>query len=299
MKKQVGITRQKNEFLSVSVRSILISFIIFSASCFDLSAQQSSGKVPYQVSKGKWMINNDFFYTGYFTEKNTSYDGNDNKTGRDKTGKFYSSISLISPSWGGLGINSGNTYKFDANDNELEKVDASNWSINITPSIGYFIQDRLLLGANILLYFGSDKSNYHSSAGSQIHDYKYTTVGVGIGPEMRYYFGDLKNKQLFHAGIWGNVNYRTGRQSSIYLSSNPNNTTTTTYKTRQPGFSVRPYVGSSWFAGKRWTFEASLLYLTSSSNYKLKTTENNAVTETRVKTTRSDIGLKAGANFTF
>jgi len=158
MKKQVGITRQKNEFLSVSVRSILISFIIFSASCFDLSAQQSSGKVPYQVSKGKWMINNDFFYTGYFTEKNTSYDGNDNKTGRDKTGKFYSSISLISPSWGGLGINSGNTYKFDANDNELEKVDASNWSINITPSIGYFIQDRLLLGANILLYFGSDKS---------------------------------------------------------------------------------------------------------------------------------------------
>jgi hypothetical protein len=243
------------------------------------------------------MISNDFFSTGYFTEKSTNYDINDDQTGGQKTSKFYSSISFTSPSWGGLNINSGNTREYDQNGDDIQKIDINNWSISITPSIGYFIQDRLLVGANILLYFSTDKASYNTSAASETYEYKYTSFG--IGPEVRYYFGDPGNKQLFHAGIWSNVSYRTIRQNSIHFDSNLNTTTTSTFKITHPGFSAKPYVGSSWFAGKRWTFEASLFYLALSSDYKLATTGNNAPTETVTKTTRSDIGLKAGASFTF
>ncbi len=58
----------------------------------------------------------------------------------------------------------------------------------------------------------------------------------------------------------------------------------------------KPYLGTSWFAGKHWTFGASLSYRIESTRYTL-TSDGN--TSSKRNTSAGDISLDGTVSFTF
>lgn len=262
---------------------IIFSLLVF---CFTnhLNAQLS---LPSQVKKGKWMISHDIFSVGFETQTSKQYI-NDVYVGKEKFSDFHMGLAFQSPYWGGVFASSGKSNTYDANGTELGGYKRKSFVFTLQPSVGRFISDRLLLGAELNLYFSKDKSDYFTPNDSEENTLRYITLG--IGPHIRYYFGPMKSKQLFHVGLSGGVNYTTMKQESSDNGDPP-----TVYKTKQPNYYAKPYIGSSWFVGKHWTFGASLAYRYETTRYKL----NSANSSSRTNSTLSDITLDGSVSFTF
>jgi len=257
--------------------------------------QQPKGAAAQQVSKGKWMISHEVLSVGHLNEKKKFSDG-DNLTGSSNSNRFYTSLSLVSPFWGNMNFGKGKISRYDASDTEYEKEKSSNWSVGINPSIGYFISDRMMLGANMQIYFSNEKTRYTRTSGFQEYINDYTTLG--IGPEFRYYFRTGSPKQLFYAGVSPNIIYRLNRQTTTIFTSGPNTTNKTIYKARQPEFTGRGYVGSAWFAGRHWAFTGGLASTFASDTYKLRSTDSNGSFYSKTKSRRLNLGLNAGLTYT-
>lgn len=256
--------------------------------CFLLAGQLFAQRpVPGQIKKGKWMISHELFQMSYEMKTEKLYI-NDNYTGKVRYSGFNSNLFFQSQNFGGIGAYSITERYYNDNDIEDSKFKRSGFNFLFRPFVGRFISDRFLLGGELNLYFSREKADYIEQNDSEKNTATYTTLG--IGPHVRYYFGKLKSKQLFHAGFSGGVNYSASKQES-----NDNGVPASVYKTRKPAFYANPYIGSSWFAGKHWTFGASVSYRLEKFRY----TNETGNISSKQNTTLSELGLQGSVSFTF
>lgn len=234
------------------------------------------------------MISHDVLGMGYQSQKIKIY-FNDVYAGQEKYSGFYTTLVFQSPYWGGISFYSTDQDNTNAAGNDAGGSTRRSFSFHLKPSIGRFISDRFLLGGELNIYLATDKTNYFSPNDSEENTFKYTTLG--IGPYIRYYFGKLKGKQLFHAGLSGGVNY-----AIINQESSDNGGAPLVFKSKQPTFYAKPSFGSSWFAGKHWSFGLSASCHVETFQYTLSNSSNNS---SKRKASRSDIGLDGSVSFTF
>jgi hypothetical protein len=257
----------------------------------------------YQLQKGRWMISHSMVKIAPTTYRFTDYDQN-NKITRSykRTGTDFS-IFFSAPNWGNFSVGGYNSKSYDDANKPVSNDNASGFNIYINPSAGYFIQDRLLLGAQLVLgYYGSniDNSNTASNNGFEQSN-KYTTVG--IGPEIRYYFGNIASRQLFHAGISSSLTFDKSKDEFISIQNNKRSTTNREFKSTT--YSITPYVGSSWKLGNHWLLESALFSTIGSYDTESESVDvsvNNVTTRSRGSSTtkyNSVIGARLGFSYTF
>jgi hypothetical protein len=69
------------------------------------------------------------------------------------------------------------------------QTDNNSFSLAISPDIGYFMSDNLAIGANLPISFYSQEN--------------YRSIGYGITPFIRYYFGPPSEFMFFVTGAFG------------------------------------------------------------------------------------------------
>ncbi|GAI52401.1 unnamed protein product, partial [marine sediment metagenome] len=78
------------------------------------------------------------------------------------------------------------------------------WQLKLTPSFGYFVIDNFALGLNLDTEFFIYR------------DYKETKLG--IGPMMRYYFGQNNWKPFAHISYLPSITFRSDEEQNEFYS---------------------------------------------------------------------------------
>ncbi len=113
-------------------------------------------------------------------------------------------------------------------------------TFNLTPGIGYFVMDNLMIKANIYISSFSEKSD-----GS---DDEYKVTGLGFGPEVRYYIGDKKFKPYLGASsLFSSTNY----YYDGFFGPDEEKIKSTT---------ITGYVGGAYFIGPNASLDVTLSY---------------------------------------
>lgn len=108
-----------------------------------------SSMLNAQISKGNWLVGSSVFYGNIGNSENTT---------------TYS--------------NSPTEYNSEGN----------SFQIGLSPNIGYFVVNKLAVGASVGLDYYNSKSTSSNSTTFSTTESKYNNIGVSIGPFVRYYF---------------------------------------------------------------------------------------------------------------
>lgn len=87
-----------------------------------------------------------------------------------------------------------------------------NRTLNLNPSLGYFVSDKIAIGSSLSFYF--------------MHSGSTTGIGFGISPFARYYFLKKETSSFF-------IPVRVSLSSTNYQYQNSNNDNTTYSSTRE------------------------------------------------------------------
>jgi hypothetical protein len=123
-----------------------------------VTSAMSQVRVPWNVAKGTKLISVGF--------GGLSYSGNDSKTSYSNTPTVYN--------------NNGN-----------------NFSISVYPSVAWFVQNKLAIGAGISVSFYSSSSKSSNTGSSTTYDNKSTQPSFYLSPYARLYFGSGAKGMLF------------------------------------------------------------------------------------------------------
>jgi hypothetical protein len=96
---------------------------------------------------------------------------------------------LVGTSIGSIGYNSSDSKTSYSNTTTTYDSKGTSASINVGPSVAWFIQDNLALGGEISLSFYSSSSKSSNSVSTATSKYTSTQPSFYIGPMARYYFG--------------------------------------------------------------------------------------------------------------
>jgi hypothetical protein len=257
---------------------------------------------PYQLQKGHWMISHNMVSIAPYSSEYTNYDQNNKVTSSYKSNGTGFSLAFTAPNWGNAGAGGGKTKYYNAANKPTETDKESNFNVYLNPSAGYFIQDRLLLGAQLLINYYSGNSESSEPQTNYSSDRNYKQFSAGIGPEIRYYFGNAASRQLFHAGI--SSLFSTGKSTDDYNTSHNNQKNTSNREDKSTYYSITFYAGSSWKLGKRWLLESALFSTVNSykTESEVLNISNNVSTNSRGSSkskSNSIIGVRAGLSYTF
>jgi hypothetical protein len=256
----------------------------------------------YQLQRGHWMISLNMVSIAPNSSEYTNYDQNNKVTSRYKSSGTSFFLAFTAPNWGNVGAGGGKTKYYDAANKQTETDKESNFNVYLNPSAGYFIQDRLLLGAQLMINYYSGNSESSEPQTNYSSDRNYKQFSAGIGPEIRYYFGNATSRQLFHVGI--SSLFSTGKGTDDYNTANNNQKNTSNREDKTTYYSITPYVGSSWKLGKRWLLESALFSTVNSykTESEVLNISNNVSTNSRGSSkskSNSIIGVRAGLSYTF
>ena len=125
------------------------------------------------------------------------------------------------------------------------------FAVNLTPSAGYFIKDNLLIGTGVPLSLSTYKTGVTNP-----YLTKTVTMGVGLSPFVRYYFGKSALKPF--AGLSYSYTYTHYKYEPLPLfGSNESASGYSTYWT--------PTLGLAYFINRSIAVNASLNYTISES----------------------------------
>ncbi|CAN5195440.1 hypothetical protein BH23BAC1_BH23BAC1_39180 [soil metagenome] len=185
---------------------------------------------------------------------------------------------------GGIGVEfSNDTRTEDADFNRKSN------SFFFSPYMGKFIQNRLLVGAQ--LHFGTSTGNYQESYGSEIFFNERSSNSFGIGIFLRKYFPlNEKLGAFFQPGIhyrFNNSGHTTNQSSSNveWLDKEDINTNTVFADIN---------LGLYYFLGKRLSIETTLGNLSlerSSSNLEREHIYNDDVSHQKINNNRFGLNL--------
>lgn len=163
---------------------------------------------------------------------------------------------FLGTSFGSAGYSLSKSESGDASSPHVTKSDGGSYSLSVYPTIGYYLQDDLVLGAYLTLgYYGANtdySNNYNSSTSSS----NYKELSIAIGPFIRYYFGKdgAKGRPYLHAYVQTNLypvysGESTSNPGTDYTYEYPN------YKSLSAGLQIgyehylNPTVGLQYFVG--------------------------------------------------
>src|SRR5690606_40892714 len=78
----------------------------------------------------------------------------------------------------------------DVCSSDLTGIENKYQSFNVSPDIGYFIQDNWVIGVSLPLSWQDSRSNANSTASHQLK-----TSSLGVGPFVRKYFPLVRSEE--------------------------------------------------------------------------------------------------------
>jgi hypothetical protein len=223
-------------------------------------AQNKKSSVSGQLQKGKWIIGTNLVELGPSKRITYRYDANDKVTGTEKETGMQVNFLLYGPNWGELGFGNGNNSIYDTNNVQQYSGKSNGFYLRLRPAAGYFITNRFMLGAQFDISFNKSNS---SISGNSTGKSENKGSGIGFGPELRYYFGNLETKKIFHVGVAFVAGVSTYSEEGNQTQSN--STQTWYRKDKGSYFRLTPYIGYTKLLGKRWMLEP-ILYSKISQN---------------------------------
>ncbi len=115
------------------------------------------------------------------------------------------------------------------------------FSMTLSPSVGYIVADNFLIGSGITLSY--------NDAANNINSYKYSSLGLGLSPFVRYYFGKTNWRPF--AGLAGT--YSFSHQQGTVQGSSFNSPNSYVYK-------VSPTLGLAYFINRTASVNFGLAY---------------------------------------
>lgn len=112
---------------------------------------------------------------------------------------------------------------------------SSNVSFGLHPSGGYFITDRIMIGATLGFGYSGLRNKTFYADNKVAYDFTYRISNLSLMPALRYYINTKKasNKFYLQVGAGTGVILATKQTSKSYdVSGNLNSTITTTYPKR-------------------------------------------------------------------
>jgi hypothetical protein len=121
---------------------------------------------------------------------------------------------IVGTSIGSAGYNfshSNSTYSYIPGTEYIN--DGTGFNIGIFPNAGYYVTDRLVIGAEVDLSINTSKSNGSESPGAATSTSKTNYAGVGLSPFGRLYFSENKTGSPF-AQIDGGIMFYPGYKTT-------------------------------------------------------------------------------------
>ncbi|RZM19502.1 MAG: hypothetical protein EOO88_37870 [Pedobacter sp.] len=132
---------------------------------------------------------------------------------------------LVGVGIGAISYTSSDSKTTYSNTPTVYESEGSSFSISLNPNLGWFIMDKLAVGAAVNVSFNTSKSESRNSASTTTSDNKSTQPAFYIGPFARYYFGTGTKGAPF---VQGNFQLGTsGGKSESQTSSGASSETTT------------------------------------------------------------------------
>jgi hypothetical protein len=110
---------------------------------------------------------------------------------------------LIGTYFGSTGLSFGSSESGNSRSTDRSKGDSSSFSIGVGPSIGYFLTEKLVLGASVSLSYGQSRSEYSTTESENTSKSNSSSLYLSLGPFVRYYLGrpNAKRMPFIHASI--------------------------------------------------------------------------------------------------
>lgn len=150
----------------------------------------------------------------------------------------------------GVSVGSGN---FSSNENDysysntstIYNGDSKSFSIGISPEIGCYLTDRLVVGSYLNLGYYNGTSNSGNSSSTVTSHSKSNNVYFTLGPSARLYLGKMNNKGMPYVWLGGGISFYPSDNGESYNSTD---TYHYTYKTKNYFYwNIGPRVGYEHF----------------------------------------------------
>jgi hypothetical protein len=160
--------------------------LLLIAGCISMLSVLAQVRVPFKLAKGSKLVGVGF--------GSISYTNSDSKTSYSNTPTVY-------------------------------KSDGNSFSINVYPSVAWFVSDNLAVGGSVSISFYNSKSKSSNTGSASTSENTYNQPSFYIGPYARYYFGGGEKGMPFaqvnaQYGIYG------GKSKSSSSSGSSSETTT-------------------------------------------------------------------------
>lgn len=185
---------------------------------------------------------------------------------------------------GSATINPGGNYKYDypATPSSNSETNQTSFGIGVSPTIGFFVNDNVVIGTNLDLYFSTYKSTspeITSGGVTRSSTSKSNGFSFGLSPFARFFFGESKSTFWPYAEIGGGVStgpyksnstyrYKTATPANSYNYTSDGKTTGALYLSGNAKFGAvkmfNPNIGLDFSAGIKYTKSKS----TNKSEYK-------------------------------
>ncbi|GAB3889026.1 outer membrane beta-barrel protein [Spirosoma agri] len=177
-----------------------------------------------------------------------------------------------------VGVSVGN---FSYQDNK--NADTKTFTGNLSPSVGYFVANNLLIGTGVPLSLSTSKQ------GNNPYVSKYASTSVGLSPFVRYFFGAAKLKPY------------VGLSYSHSFVRNTYNSSAFSTDFSSDGYSIAlvPTLGVAYFINQTIAIYAGLNYNILSSKIGYLSFANNNPTVTDIKSDSRSASLSIGFQIFF
>ncbi len=198
------------------------------------------------------------------------------------------------------------TNNYNYIDSGLRKTTNHNFGIGLSPQVGVFVTNHLIVGGSFGLDYTHSKQDIQSTEGNLIsNDTKRNTFTINAGPFARYYFfGTTPGSTLFFTQLDARVG--TGSGNSSGSGDNQANTFTSTGKISKifswnAGGSIgvthftQKNIGLDIYAGYNYGHDKS--HNVTATNYASKSGAGNTVTTSDYDLTAHNNNIMFGAGF--
>lgn len=194
------------------------------------------------------------------------------------TAAICGTTSLTAQTQKGKWLAEGNIGNLNFSNNKSEttyngltsRYQTNAWGVGVMPRAGYFVIDRLNIGASLQVYGSGSKSKSWSQYGELQTDGTSSSFSVGIAPYARYYFAGNASRNKLYAQVGGGVNLAPVNKSTSTYYNGPTKVTSTYKAPDYIGYNGDALLGFNHFFTESLAFNTALGYRFEQSRQKEK-----------------------------
>jgi hypothetical protein len=120
---------------------------------------------------------------------------------------FKKGMRVVGASLGSLIFNSDRSPVSFNGGSTSYKIEGNSFNIGVTPSMGWFVSDRMLVGTSLNVQMSNQVKYNKSNAGNTFQKDKSSTYSIGVGGFLRYY---VQQKTAGNTRLFGQVGLTLG-----------------------------------------------------------------------------------------